>query len=251
MDDALLYLAVIAAGAAAGFINTLAGSGSAITLPLLVFMGLPASVANGTNRIGVLFQTGVSTISFHRAGVIPWRSTIALLAPSIVGAIVGASIAVDMDEQKMRWAIGGMLVLTFFLLILRPQRWLQPRVEGDRPVDWRDMIIFFLIGLYGGFIQAGVGIFLLVGLVMGIGFDLVGGNAIKSVLTLAMNIFAFAIFVWNGQVDWLLGFILAIGNVIGAWAAVHLAIKPGAQVWIYRLLLIVVVFSAARMFLDA
>jgi uncharacterized membrane protein YfcA len=247
----LLYLAVIVAGFLAGFVNTLAGSGSAITLPLLVFLGLPATVANGTNRIGVLFQTTMSTTTYHRAGVMPWQDANSLLIPTIIGGIVGASIAIDLNEQQMRLAIGAMLVFTFFLILLKPKRWLTGKPEGAKKPGWREWAIFFFVGMYGGFIQAGVGIFLLVSLVLGVGYKLMQANAIKAWLILALNIFAFAIFVWNGQVDWVLGFVLAIGNTAGGWAGARMATQEWAQIWVYRLLLVIVAFSAVLMFLKS
>ncbi len=245
--QAWLYLAVVGAGFLAGFINTLAGSGSAITLPLLVFMGLPATVANGTNRIGVLLQTTTSTWTFHRQGVMPWRHAISLLIPAILGGITGAMLAANLNEPNMRRAIGAMLVLTFFLIIIKPKRWLTGRAGGAIQPGLKQWIIFYFIGMYGGFIQAGVGIFMLVGLVLGIGHDLVRANAIKALLVLSLNIFAFVVFVHNGQVDWLLGLMLAIGNIVGARAAALMATKDWAQVWVYRILLAVVIFSAVRM----
>lgn len=248
--DWLLFLAVIGAGFAAGFINTLAGSGSALTLPLLVFMGLPATVANGTNRIGVLLQTAVSTWTFHEKGKMPWREAVFLLIPSVLGGVAGAAIAVDLDEQRMRQAIGAMLILTFFLILFDPTRWLKGRVGGARQPGGKEWILFFFVGLYGGFIQAGVGIFMLVGLVLVLGNNLMHANAVKSLLVLALNIAAFVVFVRNGQVDWLLGFVLAIGNIAGARVAALMATKEWAQVWVYRLLLVVVVYSAVQMFLD-
>ena len=114
--EPILYFAVIVAGFLAGFINTLAGSGSAITLPLLVFLGLPATVANGTNRIGVLFQTTMSTTTYHRAGVMPWRDANSLLVPAIIGGIVGAYIAVDLNEQQMRLAIATICVHQWIMI---------------------------------------------------------------------------------------------------------------------------------------
>lgn len=246
----LLVLAAIAAGFAAGFINTLAGNGSSITLPLLIFMGLPPTVANGANRIGVIAQTMMSTLTYHRQGVLPWRDGLRLVAPAALGGLVGAMIAVDLDEEKMRLAIGGMLVLSFFLILLRPERWLHGRAEGARPIRWFDLLIFFAIGVYGGFIQAGVGIFLLMGLVLGLGHNLMKGNAIKSFLVLALNLVAFAVFIRHGQVDWLMGGILAVGQVAGAWAAARMAVQPAAQRWVYRLLLVVVVVSAVQIFLG-
>ncbi|MCS7040226.1 MAG: sulfite exporter TauE/SafE family protein [Caldilineales bacterium] len=245
-----LYIAAIAAGFAAGVINTLAGNGSSITLPLLIFMGLPATVANGTNRIGVLMQTIASTFTYHRREAMPWSASVMLIGPTALGGLLGARIAVDLNEEQMRLAIGGMLVLTFFLILLRPERWLRGRVGGALRPRWYHLVLFFAIGLYGGFIQAGVGIFLLVALVLGLGHDLVKSNAIKSFLVLALNVLAFIVFVRNGQVDWLLGTIVAVGQLVGGWAAVHVATQTWAQVWVYRLLMVVVLVSAVQMFVG-
>lgn len=245
-----LYIAAIVAGFAAGVINTLAGNGSSITLPLLIFMGLPATVANGTNRIGVLMQTLASTFAYHRRRAMPWSASVLLIGPTALGGLLGARIAVDLNEEQMRLAIGGMLILTFFLILLRPERWLRGRADGALRPRWYHLVLFCAVGLYGGFIQAGVGIFLLVALVLGLGHDLVRGNAIKSFLVLALNILAFIVFVRNGQVDWVLGTIVAVGQLAGGWAAAHVATQTWAQVWVYRLLLVVVLVSAVQMFVG-
>ena len=162
-----MYLVIIAAGAAAGFINTLAGSGSLITLPLLIFLGLPANVANGTNRVAILLQNVVGVSSFHRQGVMDWRGGLWLALPASLGAIVGAQIAVNLNEEVMRRTIGALMVVMLVVIIVRPNRWLvgRPEMQQRRP-SWTQALIFFGIGIYGGFIQAGVGIFLLAGLVL-------------------------------------------------------------------------------------
>jgi uncharacterized membrane protein YfcA len=163
--------------------------------------------------------------------------------------VLGALIAVDLDEDSMYLAIGAMLVLSFFLVLLRPERWLRGREGGAHAPRLVDGLIFLAIGVYGGFIQAGVGIFLLIGLVLNMGFDIVRGNAVKSMLVLALNLTAFVVFVRNGQVNWGLGLLLAIGQMAGAWVAAHVAMKEWAHVWVYRLLLVVIVLSAVQMFM--
>ena len=242
-----IYLAVLAAGFGAGFINTLAGSGSLITLPLLIFLGIPATVANGTNRVGVLFQNIVSVASFQRQQVLDVRGGLILSLPAILGSIIGANIAVGLDETLMRQAIGVLMVVMLFVILLRPKRWLQGELEkmGKRPSLFQ-LVIFFFIGMYGGFLQAGVGIFLLAGLVLGIGYDLVRANAVKVLIVLAFTISALIIFMINDQVLWGIGLLLAVGNSLGAWAAARMAVERGAN-FVRWLLIAVVAVSAANL----
>lgn len=242
-----IYLAVIAAGFGAGFINTLAGSGSLITLPLLIFLGLPPNVANGTNRVGVFFQNIISTESFRRRGVLDGRGGIILSIPAIVGSVIGAQIAVNLDEETMRQVIGGLMIVMLIVILVRPKRWLHgelERMEG-RPSIWH-LLIFFAIGIYGGFIQAGVGIFLLAGLVLGVGYNLVRANPVKNFIVLLFTISALIVFQRNGQVNWIIGLILAIGNSMGAWVAARMAVERGAE-FVRWVLIIVVAVAAANL----
>ncbi len=238
------YVGILIAGLAAGYINTLAGSGSLITLPLLIFFGLPPTVANGTNRIGVLLQTLTATVSFQRQGVLKWRQALFLLLASGSGAVVGALIAVDLNQEAMRRTIGVMMLVMLVVLFIQPKRWLTVE-EGalEKEPSLQQFIIFFAIGIYGGFIQAGVGVFLLAGLVLSVGYDLVHANAVKSLLVFGFTLLALAVFILNDQVDWGMGIALAIGNSIGGWYAAKTAVKQGAG--FIRWLLIVVVFVAA------
>lgn len=242
-----LGLAVILAGFGAGFINTLAGSGSLITLPLLIFLGLPANVANGTNRVGVLFQNIVSTGSFHQQKMLDVRGGLILSVPAIVGSVLGAQIAVNLDEELMRRTIGALMVVMLVVIVTKPKRWLQGRPEAltERP-GLLQILIFFAIGVYGGFIQAGVGVFLLAGLVLGVGYDLVRANAVKVLIILAFTIAALAVFILNDQVVWSLGILLAIGNALGGWAAARMAVERGA-VFVRWLLIAVIIVSAAEL----
>lgn len=238
------YLGVLAAGVAAGYINTLAGSGSLITLPLLIFLGLPPTVANGTNRIGVLFQTITATVSFQRQKVLAWRNAIYLIVPSILGALVGAQIAANLNEEVMRRTIGVLMLVMLGVLFVEPKRWLvgRPEAREKRP-SLAQLLLFFGIGIYGGFIQAGVGIFLLAGLVLSVGHDLVSANAVKSLIVLGFTIAALLVFILNDQVNWVMGALLAIGNGFGGWIAARSAVKRGATYVRWLLIAVVIVSS--------
>ncbi|MGA9531440.1 MAG: sulfite exporter TauE/SafE family protein [Anaerolineales bacterium] len=242
-----LYPLVVLAGFVAGFMNTLAGSGSLVTLPVLIFLGLPVTIANGTNRVGILFQNIVGTASFRRGGVLDLRGSLILGLPAVLGSIVGAQIAVRLDEATMRTTIGALMIVMLVIILLRPQRWLQGTLHQlDHWPRWWVLGLFFLIGVYGGFIQAGVGIFLLAGLVLGVGYDLVKANAVKIAVVLLFTISAIIVFVMNDQINWVIGLILSVGNMLGAWFAARLAIERGA-VWVRRLLIVVIVVSAAQL----
>jgi uncharacterized membrane protein YfcA len=236
-------LAVIGVGMVAGFINTVAGSGSLLTLPLLMFLGLPANVANGTNRIAILLQNLVGVTSFKRHKVLDLKQGFIIGLPAVAGSLFGARIAVSINDAIMEKAIGGLLILMFFLVVLKPGRWLHSH-EGQPPLKLLpQVIIFFLIGVYGGFIQAGVGFFLLAGLVLGAGFELVKANALKVFIVFLYTPFALGVFIWNQDVNYVLGFILAIGNMTGAFLGARVAVKWGAGA--VRIFLLVALFFAS------
>src|SRR6056297_837167 len=243
-----IILGVVGVGFAAGFINTLAGSGSLLTLPMLMFLGLPANVANGTNRIGILFQSIVATGSFKKQKVLDVKTGLWLAIPSIIGAIAGSIWAVNLTDEIMRIFIGILLVVMFFIILYKPDVWIKEQAGNikGKPSLFQ-MIIFFVIGLYGGFIQAGVGFFLLGGLVLGAGYDLVKANAIKVFLTLLFTIPALTVFIINNQVNFLLGIILAAGSMMGAFVAAKVAVSWGAK-FVRYVLLVAIMGSALKLF---
>jgi hypothetical protein len=242
-----LILAVIGAGFMAGFINTLAGSGSLITLPMLMFLGLPANVANGTNRIAILLQNVVGVGSFRQQKVLNTKMGLWLAIPAVIGSLLGAQIAIELNEEIMENTIAILLIVMFFLILYKPQRWIKGKaghVEAKPSVF--QFIIFFLIGIYGGFIQAGVGIFLLAGLVLSAGVDLVRANAMKLLIVLIYTPFAIAVFFMNGQINWEYGLILAVGNMLGAFVASRFAVNWGAK-YVRYILLAVILLSALKL----
>ncbi|MEW6412026.1 MAG: sulfite exporter TauE/SafE family protein [Candidatus Zixiibacteriota bacterium] len=240
-----LYPLVIAAGFLAGFINTFAGSGSLITLPMLIFLGLPANIANGTNRIAIIMQNAVAVGSFGQQKVLDVRRGVILAIPAVIGALVGAQIAVSLDEMMMRRVIGVLMLVMLVIVLARPRRWLEGRPERlqNRP-GWIQMLIFFAIGIHGGFIQAGVGIFLLAGLVLSAGYELVRANAVKLLIVLCFTPIALAVFIYNGHVQWYAGLILGIGNMLGAWVASRMAVRRGAVFARWMLIAVLVIASA-------
>jgi len=237
-----LILALVGTGLAAGFINTTAGGGSMLTIPLLMFLGLPANVANGTNRIAIVLQNIVAVSSFRKKNIIDLKTDYRLAIPAIVGSVVGAFIAVEIDVELLKKVIAGLMVLMLFVVLLKPDAWVKQYAgKVEAKPSTLQYIIFFFVGVYGGFIQMGIGFFMLAALVLGAGFDLVKANAIKVLIALLYTIFALGIFFYHKQVDVVAGLILAIGNMIGAWFGVHFQVKRGAEYVRYVLIIAMII----------
>ncbi len=247
--EALDYSLAIAGGLAAGFINTLAGSGSLITLPILIFLGLPAPIANATNRVGIIVQTLVAVFTLSRQGNFRIGSSTPYVFPSVLGAIVGAFIALQIDEKALQTTIGVVLLIMLIPILLKPRQWLKERSDPNTGLSGLvAFVVFFAIGIYGGFLQAGVGIFLLIGLVLLVNYNLTDANAIKNFVVCCYTIPACLVFAWNDQIDWYLGGLMAIGQAIGAFLASYFALRYSrAQVWTRRLLIFVVLVSGAEL----
>lgn len=242
-----LILLTIGIGFFAGFINTIAGGGSLLTLPLLMFLGLPANIANGTNRIAIIMQNIVATRNFKKGNVLNFRQGLYLAVPAMIGSVLGASLAVDLSEQIMKRTIGILLVVMFFVILYKPDKWLkaQTGIIKEKP-GLLQILLFFGLGFYGGFIQAGIGFFLLAALVLISGLDLVRANAIKLLIILLFNLPAIAIFIWQEQVEFLTGFILAGGNMAGGFVGSKVAMKwnPNFIRWV---LLVTLLVSAVKL----
>ncbi|MDH5298521.1 MAG: sulfite exporter TauE/SafE family protein [Desulfobulbaceae bacterium] len=238
--------ALFAVGILAGFINTVAGGGSFLTLPLLIFMGLPASVANGTNRLAILLQSVAGMGKFHSSGVFPWRFALVVSVPAVAGALLGAHWAVGMgDEAFKRWLALFMVVMTFVSLY-KPKGRLAPATNGYSPRRWLAILAsFFVIGLYGGFIQAGVGFLLLAGMAF-TDSDLVRGNAVKVFVVFLFTLFAMGIFIANHKVDYGLGVVLGLGSAIGAWVGARASVK-GGSLFIRRFVMAMMVLFAVKL----
>lgn len=239
---------LIVSGLLVGFINTLAGGGSIISLSILMFLGLPANVANGTNRVAIFLQNIAAVGSFKQQKVLDQKKGFWLAIPATIGSVIGAWIATDMNEEIIEKAIAIVMLIMMIVILYKPQRWLKGKKElQDKKVTIGQMILFFVIGIYGGFLHMGVGYALLAGIVLGAGYDLVKANAIKVFIILIWSPVILVVFMINGQVNYLYGIILSIGNIIGALIASRLAVKQGAN-FVRWVIIAVILLTAAHVF---
>jgi len=248
VDDPLLQAFLLfLAGLLAGTLNVVAGGGSMLTMPLMIFLGLPPTVANGTNRVAILIQNIGASWSFHRRGLVsgPW---LRLAAPAaVIGAVAGTWLALRVGDLAFQRVLAMVLVGITAWTLWRPTRF-EGGTSPEPPSGARRAVfvgLFFLIGLYGGFVQAGVGFIILAATSAG-GLDLVRGNAVKVTLVLAFTPIALVLFALDGKVDWVMGVALAAGNLLGGLAGVRLQMLKG-QAWVRRVVTTVIVVFAIRL----
>jgi uncharacterized membrane protein YfcA len=219
---------LIVSGLAVGFINTLAGGGSVISLSVLMLMGLPAPVANGTNRIAIAIQTLTATTVFRRKKVLDLRKGTLLGIPAVIGSLIGAYIAIDINEAVFEKAFAVIMLIMIVFVFYNPKKLIEGKQElVDKRVTIVQWILFFILGLYGGFVHVGIGYFLLAALILNAGYDLVKANAVKVFIVLMYIPFSFLIFLWMSDIRWAYGLIMAIGSVTGAYIASSMAVKKG------------------------
>lgn len=223
--DAIDAAILLGGGLAAGVVNTLAGGGSLLTVPLLVLVGLPGTVANGTNRVGILVQNGIAAWGFRAQGVSGVAGAAPLLVPVAVGALAGAAVASRLPDEVFERVFGVVMVA-----LLVPTLW-RPRVDaasGRRRPVWLKSAVFLAIGLYGGAFQAGVGILLVFALSFA-GVDLVRANSIKVVVNFCFTLLALPVFLLADQVAWGPALVLATGFAGGGALGSRLAVRGGER----------------------
>lgn len=240
----MIYILIFLAGVTAGFMNTLAGGGSTLTIPVLILAGVPANLANTTNRIAIWFQTGVASAKFHKKGKLSIKPYIHITISAIIGAVIGSFYAIEINSANFEKVLSVIFVL-ILILMFKPKKF-QDKVAKKIP-KWAECLIFLLVGLYGGFIQAGVGFIFLASLNLVEKSNLVEANATKSFIIFVYTTFAFIIFIISGKIMWKLGLLLTCGNVTGAYIGVNTAIKGGEKV-IRIVIVIAVVLAILKMF---
>ncbi len=252
-EIAFLYATLFAAGAAAGFINTMAGGGSLLTLPALLLLGLSPHLANGTNRLAVVTQSLSGALMFHREGKLHTGAVLPIAAPTIVGALAGAVAAAIAPEELLKPVLLGTMVLMALLMLVKPNLVSAPE-DGEPRSPWRhppSLIGLFLAGVYGGFVQAGVG-FVLLGVLSGLmRYDAVRANALKLVCTLFFGIAALGVFIAANQIVWIPAAVLAAGTVLGSQLGVRFAIKANPKVLRAIIFVCVVASCVAAFFKEA
>lgn len=250
MDPIFYYIILVVTGLVAGVINTLAGGGSNLTVPALMIMGMPADVANATNRLGVGLQCVVGVRGFNRHGKLDLTDAVPIVGMTLGGGLVGALAASYLPNTYLKPVLLGAMVTMALIILIRPSVVMaedgEPVMQlSERP---RAKWILFVAGIYGGFVQAGVGFMLIAAIAGTLRYDLVRTNALKMLCTIGFTLLALSVFIIRGQVQWVPGLVLACGTMIGAHYAVKLAIKVSQKTLKWFLFVMTLCACGAAMF---
>ena len=252
MEEYYTYGLLLVTGLAAGIINTLAGGGSLLTLPVLIFMGLPPHVANGTNRIGILLQALVGTAGYRSKGINMYPFSLYLGASAFLGSLVGAQIALDIQGALFNRILSIIMLCVVTLIVFKPKQTLldQPERLAGRYLFY-GIVGFFFIGIYGGFLNAGVGFVIMLFLTQVNQLSLVKTNATKVALVFIYTLGALALFAWNNAIDWGLGVVLATGSSLGAWWSSRWSVDQGEGVIKIAMIVMVSAMSVKLWFFSS
>ena len=236
-------------GLIAGILNVLAGGGSLLTLPVLIFIGLPAATANGTNRIAIFCQNIFAIAGFRKRGIFPIKLALICTLPALIGSYFGATLAINIDDELFKRLLAFIMIGVMIFTALDPVKKLQ--VEEGKMSALRLallLVTFFGVGVYGGFVQAGVGFIVIAGLLLH-GLDLVQINAVKVIVIFAFTIVALGVFIAHGEVDYGLGLALAAGNSLGGIIGTRLAVEKGHD-WLKKVVTATVLVFAIKLLIG-
>jgi uncharacterized protein len=230
----------LGAGLACGFLNTAASSGSAVSLPILLMIGLDPVTANATNRVPVLIGALSATMSFHQRRALLWALALKVSLPVAIGGLAGAGLAEILPGRELALIITAAVLVALVLLFTKLKQAIESAASETVRYGAREFFIFIGIGVWLGFIVLDGATYLLLALTLAVGLPLVHANAIKSAALVPTTVVAMVVFAVKGNVDWTLGAVMGVGSVAGGILGARLATSPQARKWVFLLLVVVI-----------
>ena len=251
MEELFPIILLVVVGFLAGVINTLAGGGSLLTLPVLIFLGLPPHIANGTNRIAIVVQSLSGAVGYRSKGMHTYPFNMYLGISASVGAVIGAQLAVEIDGALFNKMLAVIMIVVGILVLVKskPMDIQMPgRLTGK--YLWMGIIGFFIIGIYGGFINAGVGFVIMIFLNRVNQMSLLNTNVTKVTVVTIYSLVALVMFAYNDAIDWKIGFWMALGTSAGAWITSRWSVKKGDRVIRIAMLVMMAVMAVKLWFFQ-
>ncbi len=246
MPDIFGIIILFVVGAVAAFINVNAGGGSSLTLPVLIFLGLDPTVANGTNRVAILFQNISAVHSFKTEKFYELKNSLILSALTLPGAIAGAIMAVKISDELFEKVLAVIMIFIIITMLLPKKK--VDKVKESFVIDWKITLAMIVVGFYGAFIQVGVGFLLMASFQYLMKLDLIRVNMHKVFVVFMFTIPALLVFIFVDKINWYYGITLSAGNAVGGWWGAKLSVKKGEK--LIKIVLIVAILIMALKLLN-
>lgn len=243
-------IALFFIGLFVGFVNVVAGGGSLISIPVMIFMGLPANIANASSRVGIMFQNLVAVQVFNNKGFKKDSFTNWVSVSALAGSVLGTYWAVKVSNEMLNIILAIAMIVMFVLILINPKRFHKNAAEQlGKKRQIVSVVIFFFIGIYGGFLQAGTAILMMAVLNLVNNLNLVKVNFMKVFVVLGMNTLSLIIFHYKGIINWHFGLAMAAGTAIGGYYGTLFSIDKG-EVWVRRITLATIFAMAIKLLVD-
>jgi uncharacterized membrane protein YfcA len=238
---------LIAAGLACGLINTLASSGSAVSLPVLLMFGLSPLEANATNRLSVLFGSLMALHTFQAKSDVDWHAGVEMIIPATIGSIVGVLAAERIPGRSMGLVITAAVMAALILLVTKMKKVLERPPQGQPRLTTAGMAALFGVGFWLGFIVLDGATYLMLVLILMFRYDLIHANALKALLGVTTTLVPIIIFAGAGSIRWPEGLIMSAGSIAGGHIGARLTMHERAKVWIFRTLIVVLLLEIVHL----
>ena len=236
------------AGGVGGFLNTVASSGSAVTLPVMIALGLHPMLANTTNRVPVLLGFVAAVWKYHRADQLPWREGFRVSLPLVLGAVLGALSASVLSDVRTGVLTTVAVALALVIVLFNPSKWLHADQSRRSPESGTlVMSVLFVVGIWAGLIVLDTGIYLLAALVMLAHYPIREANAIKALAIALVALLSVLVFTVRGEIDWLWAIPLSVGGVIGSLIGTRFSLGPNASKWVFWMLVSILILEVVRL----
>lgn len=239
-NDIWSLLLGLGAGLACGFLNTAASSGSAVSLPILLMIGLDPVSANATNRIPVLIGAVAATASFHKRQTLLWGLAVKVSFPVAIGGLAGAGLAEILPGRELALIITAAVLVALVLLFTKLKQAIESATSENVRYGVREFLLFVGIGVWLGFIVLDGATYLLLALTLVVGLPLIAANAIKSATLVPTTIVAMIVFAYKGNINWTLGAVMGVGSIAGGILGARLATSHHARKSVFLLLVVVI-----------
>lgn len=218
---------LVITGVATGFLNVMAGGGSMLSVPIMIFLGVPGTIANGTNRIAILPQNVAAVWAFARKGFSNFKLSLSLAICTLPGTLVGATLAARVPNDQFNLLLAIIMLVVLVVMALPQAKTLEHHQKPSQKRLIAGHLLMVLIGFWGGFIHIGVGFLLMPALNRVMQLDLVTTNAHKVFIVFFYTVVALAVFASQLELIWKYGIALGVGTWTGGWIAANMQVKRG------------------------